>query len=69
MTTPEEATENASAANVLGTEIALTAALRALIKAHPHPTLLADELCSSDSFRKHTLKRARSPRKHYKGSS
>ena len=50
MATPDEATENASAASVLGTEIALTAALRALIKAHPHPTLLADEFVQQRQF-------------------
>ncbi|MGJ7609265.1 hypothetical protein ACSFA7_33390 [Variovorax sp. LT1R20] len=50
MITPEEATTTASAANVLGTEMALTAALRALIKAHPEPNLLAQELAQQRQF-------------------
>ncbi|MDQ0074476.1 hypothetical protein J2W34_006300 [Variovorax boronicumulans] len=50
MTTPEEATATASAANVLGTEMALAAALRALIKTHPHPSLLAQELAQQRQF-------------------
>ncbi|MDM0009490.1 hypothetical protein QTI51_32305 [Variovorax sp. J22G73] len=48
MTTPEEAT--ASAANFLGTEMALAAALRAIIKTHPHPKLLAQELAQQRQF-------------------
>ncbi|MFL9667679.1 MULTISPECIES: hypothetical protein [Variovorax] len=50
MATPEEATTTASAANLLGTEMALTAALRALIKTHPQPSLLAQELVQQRQF-------------------
>ncbi|WP_422087705.1 hypothetical protein [Variovorax sp.] len=50
MATPEEATATASAANLLGTEMALTAALRALIKTHPQPNLLAQELVQQRQF-------------------
>ena len=67
MTTPEEATENASAANVLGTEIALTAALRALIKAHPHPTLLADEFVQQRQFSQAHLEASSLPEKALRG--
>jgi hypothetical protein len=50
MTTPQEATGTTSAANSLGTEMALTAALRAIIKTHPHPNLLAQELVQQRQF-------------------
>ncbi|MDR6890921.1 MULTISPECIES: hypothetical protein [Variovorax] len=52
MTTPEEATAmaTASAAGLLGTEMALAAALRALIKTHPNPGALAQELAQQRQF-------------------
>ncbi|MDH6170856.1 hypothetical protein M2282_006036 [Variovorax boronicumulans] len=52
MATPQEATSTAtaSAANLLGTEMALTAALRALIKTHPHPHRLEQELAQQRQF-------------------
>ncbi|WP_143098384.1 hypothetical protein [Variovorax sp. OK605] len=63
MATPEGATATASAANILGTEMALTAALRALIKAHPHPDLLAQELSQQRQFSQAHLEASPVPEK------
>ena len=69
MITPEEetATATASAANVLGTELALTAALRALIKTHPQPALLAQELTQQRQFSQAHLEASPVPEKALMG--
>ncbi|MGJ7558718.1 hypothetical protein ACSFBX_33195 [Variovorax sp. RB2P76] len=67
MTTPQEATGMASAANFLGTEMALTAVLRALIKTHPQPNLLAQELEQQRQFSQAHLEASPVPEKALRG--